>query len=186
MAKVTDATSTPTTFARRHGITPTQLRWFNPTMRTSRKGRLVSGQSLRIPRDHALRFAQAIPDPAIEKYGSATVRTRTAGGSAAVHVVRRGETLGGIARRYGLTEARLRALNGMRGSRINAGQKLVVRGGTTTASTTRSSASAKATAKSGGANSAKGKAKKPAAKKTTAKKKTSVATTPRKKKATGK
>lgn len=185
MARVADASSTPTAFARRHGITLTQLRWFNPTMRTSRKGRLVSGQSLRIPREHALRFAQAIPDPSIEKYGSATTRARTAGGSAAVHVVRRGETLGGIARRYGLTEARLRALNGMRGSRISAGQKLVVRAGTTAASTTRSSTSAKATTTSGASKRAKGTAKKPAAKKTTAKKKTSVATTPSKKKATG-
>jgi membrane-bound lytic murein transglycosylase D len=192
MAKVTDAISTPTTFARRHGITLTQLRWFNPTMRTSRKGRLVSGQSLRIPRDHALRFAQVIPDPAIEKYGSATAGSRTAGGSAAVHVVRRGETLGGIARRYGLTEARLRALNGMRGSRIKAGQKLVVRGSRTVSTTTSAAASkttpaTKAPATKAPATKApatKAPAKKATAKKATAKKATAKKATA-KKKATG-
>jgi membrane-bound lytic murein transglycosylase D len=136
MATVANSTTTPTAFARRHGVTLTQLRWFNPSMRTSKKGRLVSGQSLRIPRAHALRLAHAIPDPSIEKYGSAPARDGATSGAAAVHVVRRGETLGGIARRYGLSESRLRALNGLRGSRINAGQKLVVRSGTVAASTT--------------------------------------------------
>ena len=71
----------------------------------------------------ALAFARNVPDPGIEKYGT-TVATSTSRG---VHVVRRGETIGGIARRYGITESRLRSLNRIRGDRILAGQTLVVR-----------------------------------------------------------
>ena len=41
--------------------------------------------------------------------------------------VRRGETLGSIARRYGTTVARLRSLNGIRGNNVRAGRKLRVR-----------------------------------------------------------
>ena len=50
------------------------------------------------------------------------------GNPVAVHVVRRGETLSGIAARYGTTVADLRDLNGMgsRQSLIRAGQKLQV------------------------------------------------------------
>ena len=43
------------------------------------------------------------------------------------HKVRRGETLGGIARKYGTTAAKLKRLNGLRGNNIRAGQRLRVR-----------------------------------------------------------
>jgi D-alanyl-D-alanine endopeptidase (penicillin-binding protein 7) len=42
------------------------------------------------------------------------------------HMVRRGETLTSIARRYGTTVSALRQANGMRGSAIQAGRRLVV------------------------------------------------------------
>jgi LysM repeat protein len=42
------------------------------------------------------------------------------------HTVRRGETLGGLASRYGTTVARLQAENGLRGTRILVGQRLRV------------------------------------------------------------
>jgi len=44
----------------------------------------------------------------------------------ATHVVRRGETLSSIARRYGATVASLRSWNGISGSSIRAGQRLTV------------------------------------------------------------
>ena len=49
--------------------------------------------------------------------------------STTTHKVRRGETLGSIAARYGVTVANLRDWNDISGSNIKAGQKLVVKGG---------------------------------------------------------
>jgi membrane-bound lytic murein transglycosylase D len=126
---VSGSTLTPTAFAQKHGLSLKQLRWFNPTIRTTKAGRLVAGERLRVPHEDVIAMAREIPDPSIEKYGTST--TLTARG---VHVVRRGETLGSIARRHGITEARLKALNGIRGTRVVAGQTLVVRGSTSTAS----------------------------------------------------
>lgn len=136
LATVKGSSTSPTTYAKAQGVTLQQLRWFNPSLRTTKKGRLVAGQQVRIPRELVLTYARSVPDPSIEKYGASTrASSRTASmsaratGSARVHVVRRGETLGGIARRYGLTEARLKSLNGLRGTRILAGQKLKVQSG---------------------------------------------------------
>jgi len=47
--------------------------------------------------------------------------------AAKYHKVRRGETLGHIARRYGTSVSRLKRLNGLRGTTIRAGQRLRVR-----------------------------------------------------------
>ncbi|AMW05257.1 lytic transglycosylase domain-containing protein [Gemmatimonas phototrophica] len=143
-AKVSESV-TPTTFAKTHGVSLKQLRWFNPSWKTTRKGRLVAGQSLRIPQELALAYARDIPDPSLEKFGG------TAGSSSlsarGVHVVRRGETLGGIARRYGMTEKSLKALNGMRGSRILAGQTLQVKKSTTASVKPKSVTKGKATSR---------------------------------------
>ena len=152
MSSVSGSTTTPTAFAEKHGVTIKQLRWFNPTIRTSRKGRLVAGQSLRIPSDLAIDFAREIPDPAIERYGGSSTVTLTSRG---IHVVKRGESLGAVAKRYGTTVTRLKALNGIKGTRLIAGQTLRVRSGTTTV-----------TSKSPGAK--KSKVKKPVVKKKTA------------------
>ncbi len=46
--------------------------------------------------------------------------------ASATHVVRRGETLGAIAQRYGVRLSTLRQANGLRGDRILAGQRLTV------------------------------------------------------------
>ena len=43
------------------------------------------------------------------------------------HTVRRGDTIGGIARKYGTTAAKIRKLNGLRKDTIRVGQKLRVR-----------------------------------------------------------
>jgi len=137
-----EAAVTPAAFAKRHGVSLKQLRWFNPSWRMAKKGRLASGQSLRVPQETVLAFARDLPDPSLEKYGgSGGSRTLTARG---VHVVRRGETLGTIARRYGLKESQLKALNGLRSSRILAGQTLQVRKGATVSSSKKTAGKAKA------------------------------------------
>lgn len=133
------AATNAATFARKHGLTLKQLRWYNPALRVTSKGRLATGQTVRVPDTATVAFARDVPDPSIERYGSTQVKVQ----SGAVHVVRRGETLGGIAQRYGLTVARLQAMNGLRGTRINAGQKLQVRTSGRSTSAARSTAGAK-------------------------------------------
>ena len=54
---------------------------------------------------------------------------RPRGSNDRIHVVQRGDTLDGIARRYGVTIALLRARNRLSGSTILVGQKLTVPGG---------------------------------------------------------
>ncbi len=127
--EVKGSTTTAAGLADKHGITVKQLRWYNPTLKTTKKGKLVAGQTVRIPAHEAVALARELPDPSIERYGPGGVSALSARG---VHVVKRGETIGTIARRYGLSEARLRSLNGLRGSRLLAGQTLVVRGTTRT------------------------------------------------------
>jgi membrane-bound lytic murein transglycosylase D len=51
----------------------------------------------------------------------------TAGSSMGAHVVRRGESLGSIARKHHVTVSELRAWNHLRSDRLRAGQRLVVR-----------------------------------------------------------
>ena len=53
--------------------------------------------------------------------------TRTSSSRAKTVTVRRGDSLGAIAKRNGTTVAKLRKLNGIRGSNIRAGQKIRVR-----------------------------------------------------------
>ena len=110
-------------FAEREGISAKQLRWFNPSLKTTRSGKLVAGQTLRIPDKAVFAFAREIPDPDIERYGGGSAVALVKSG---VHVVRRGDNLGSIAKRYGMTVTRLRSLNGLRGTRVIPGQTLRV------------------------------------------------------------
>jgi LysM repeat protein len=57
---------------------------------------------------------------------STHARTTTAS-SGGVHVVRSGESLWSIARKYDTTVRELKRLNGLQSDRLRAGQKLVVR-----------------------------------------------------------
>jgi peptidoglycan endopeptidase LytE len=62
---------------------------------------------------------------------TASTSRRSSSGSAArsgrVHVVRRGESLYSISRKYDLTVNQLKQLNGLRGDAIRTGQRLVVK-----------------------------------------------------------
>ena len=107
--------------ATRYELTARELGWYNPGLRTARSGAIVAGQTVRVPTRDAILGARVVADPSLERYASAT--------ASGVHVVRRGEVLGTIARRYGLSVARLKSLNGLRSDRIIAGQSLVVRAG---------------------------------------------------------
>lgn len=112
--------------ARAHGLSAAQLAWYNPKVERRKKtGTLVVGQTLRIPTAATVAAARDVPDPKIEIYGRASRGSR-----ATTHVVREGETLAAIAKKYGTTVAVLKQRNRMRSALVVAGQRLVIRAGT--------------------------------------------------------
>ncbi|MGH7635687.1 MAG: transglycosylase SLT domain-containing protein, partial [Gemmatimonadaceae bacterium] len=104
--------------ARRAGVTVKQLRWYNPKLKPNRRGHLAGGQTVIFPSDAVVSAARDVPDPSIERYGSSSKGTVS-------HVVRRGESLGLIARHYHTTVSTLMRLNGLRKSMIFPGQVIV-------------------------------------------------------------
>ena len=109
----------PETVAERYGVRTKQVLLFNPKAERSKKtGRLAAGQVLLIPTAAVAAAATDAPDPSIERYSRST---RT-------HIVRRGESLGLIAKHYHTTVKSIMALNGMKRSIIFPGQTLVVSG----------------------------------------------------------
>jgi FOG: LysM repeat len=113
---------TRVTLARKGHITSTQLGWYNPKLEVAKKsGRVVAGQAVLIPNEAVVAAAREVPDPSIEIYGSSK--------AAVYHTVKRGETLGGIAKHYKTTTQTVMRLNGLRKSIIIPGQRLVVKGG---------------------------------------------------------
>ena len=105
--------------ARRGGITTKQLTWYNPKLKPAKSGRVPVGRTVLLPSPSVVAAAYDIPDPAIERYGSSRGRT---------HIVRKGESLGLIAKRYKTSVKTLMRLNGLRKSVIYPGQVIVVRG----------------------------------------------------------
>ncbi|MES3033464.1 MAG: transglycosylase SLT domain-containing protein [Gemmatimonadota bacterium] len=104
------------------GISVKALRWVNPKLSLDRRGRVRAGTMLRIPSAMTIAGARDVPDPSIARYGSSS------GALVAKRVrVRSGETLASVARRSGVSVAQLRSLNRIKGSRVRAGQVLVVR-----------------------------------------------------------
>jgi membrane-bound lytic murein transglycosylase D len=107
------------TIAEKYGLTVKQLQEFNPKLqRVKKTGRLVVGQAVLVPTKAVADAAFDVPDPAIERYSSGR----------RLHVVRRGETLGGIAKKYHTSVSSIMRLNGLRKSIIFPGQSLVVSG----------------------------------------------------------
>ena len=119
VAHVVRKGETVTSLAKRYGVTASSIKSANSKARGKR---LTAGTTLYIARGNV------IPESALrEPEVVSNTRVRT-------HVVRRGETLSGIAKRYGVTQASLRASNKLSSrSMLRAGQKLVIRGATTSA-----------------------------------------------------
>ncbi len=111
---------TVTTIARRYGVGATAIRSANSNARGKR---LTTGSTLYIP------VSNALPESAVrEPEPVSNTRGRT-------HLVRRGETLSGIASRYNVSQASIRTANKLpRSGAIRIGQKLVVNGATGAAS----------------------------------------------------
>lgn len=111
--------------AQRHRTTVARLQSWNNIRGT----RINVGQTLRVPSTGS---------------SASTTRSTTARQSipeSGRYQVRSGDTLGGIADRFGVSTIDLRSWNNMRGSRIIAGNTLIVKpGGSASATTTRSTA----------------------------------------------
>jgi membrane-bound lytic murein transglycosylase D len=105
-----------TRIARANGLTAQQLNWYNPQATRLRNGNLTAGQRILVPRRDVVAAARDVPNPTIERYGAS-----------AQYTVRRGDTLGAIARRNGTTVAQIKRWNRMRNDVIRPGQKLRVR-----------------------------------------------------------
>jgi membrane-bound lytic murein transglycosylase D len=94
---------------RNYGVTSEQIYEANP----GRKGHVRAGQTLIIPSADAMSLvvARSVAEPAT----SSVVR---------IHRVKSGETLSGIAARYHVRASQIQRWNGLRSSRIRAGQRL--------------------------------------------------------------
>lgn len=108
------------TMARKAHVTTKELLWYNPGLSRSHRRRLRPGEEVLLPTRAAVIGARDVPDPAIERYGSS--------GRVLTHVVKSGESLGLIARRYHTTVKSIMRRNGLRKSLIFPGQVLVIRG----------------------------------------------------------
>ena len=100
------------------GVSARAVSTYNPKVKASKStGRIPEGTRVLVPSPHSISAALSVPDPAIERYGSGT---RT-------HVVRRGENLSTIARRYGTTPSTIMRMNRLKKPIIFPGQELLVR-----------------------------------------------------------
>jgi len=138
-----------TALATRSGVSARILGWYNRGLKPGRGGRLAGGITVLVPKPSVVAAALDVPDPAVERYGSARRGTVT-------HVVKRGESLGLLARRYRTSVATLRRLNGLRKNLIIPGQVIVVKGRAATPArrprTTTARSSARRPASSSSAN----------------------------------
>ena len=107
--------------ANREGLNARQVGLYNPKLKLLKSGNLAPGQTVIIPAIDVARAALNVPDPALERYGS-TLR------GVSTHVVRSGETLSGIAKKYRTTSDALMRANGLKRPLIFPGQSLVVSG----------------------------------------------------------
>ncbi|HXT48842.1 MAG TPA: transglycosylase SLT domain-containing protein [Gemmatimonadaceae bacterium] len=106
--------------AQRAGVSVKQLEWYNPKLKSNRHGRVATGETVLFPAATVVAAARDVPDPSIERYGSS--------GRSMTHVVRKGESLGLIAKHYHTTVKSLMRLNGLRKSIIFPGEVLLVKG----------------------------------------------------------
>jgi membrane-bound lytic murein transglycosylase D len=114
----TTAGATWATLAKKAGVSSKAMALYNPTVKPSKKtGRIPEGTAVLVPMPAVVAAALSVPDPSIERYG----------GSNRTHVVRRGENLSVIAKRYGTTTTAIMRLNRLKKPLIFPGQELAIR-----------------------------------------------------------
>ena len=122
--------------ARRYGVSTTSLKRWNGL----RSNRIRRGQRLKIntyvkveaDEDADVSQNESVVSADAEKEEKQVAEKKPV--KPKYHTVRRGETLGSIAAKYGVSVSDLRDWNGITGSNIKAGHKLVVKGGSSKSS----------------------------------------------------
>jgi len=113
--------------ARRYGVT---IRAIQEANGLGKSLRLQPGQTLLIPSNTPENpFRLASLEEETEESAQRALAPEAADSEIRYHVVRRGETLSGIARRYGVSVEQLRQWNGLASSQLRTGQRLIVRAG---------------------------------------------------------
>ena len=112
--------------AKAHGVTQKELGWYNAKVAKLKSGALRAGQLILVPRRDVVALARDIPNPSIERYPRRRSTVRR-------HEVAAGETLGTIAKRYGVSVPTLMKLNGFKSDKLMPGQSIVVSGRTVAA-----------------------------------------------------
>lgn len=111
--------------ARRYGVTTAQLRALNPAVDWER---LEVGTVLRLPAGARAPVQPPARDPAPQRPAP---RPAAPPAGRRTHTVAQGETLYGIARRYGVTVDAIKATNDLEGDAVRIGQRLVIPRATT-------------------------------------------------------
>jgi LysM repeat protein len=134
--------------AAKNDIAARQLAVYNPTLRTLKSGNLAPGQMVLVPSEAVVAAATAAPDPAIERYGSSSKSLTT-------HVVKSGETLTSVAKKYHTTTAAIMKANGMKRALVFPGQSIVVKNTASSKRAMLASSNGKSSSKSASSTSAK-------------------------------
>jgi membrane-bound lytic murein transglycosylase D len=100
------------------GVRAGRIDAFNKKLRKTKSGKYAADQVLYVPTPDAVAAATSVPDPSIERWATS--------GSSGTHIVKKGETLGLIAKHYGMTSGALMKLNGFKKSIIFPGQQILV------------------------------------------------------------
>jgi len=112
-------------------LTKAQIRALNPALHTSlfdSQGLLPKGYALNVPEEHKTAFETRYAEiPQSLKFAYLPVKS--------LHIVKKGQTLSTIAKRYGVSQKALMAANNIKDARkIRVGQKLKIPGGYTSKS----------------------------------------------------
>ena len=114
----TKGTETAEKLAAMTKVQPRRIPEFNKGLKRAKSGKYLAGQTVYVPTADAVMAATSVPDPSIERYGSYS--------TTGTHVVRKGENLGSIAKKYRTTTATLMRINGLKKSLIFPGQEILV------------------------------------------------------------
>lgn len=113
----TEKGATWASLAKKGKVSARAMALYNPKVKPAKSsGRISAGTTVLVPTAVTFAAALLVPDPSIERSGSGT---RT-------HVVRRGENLGLIAKRYGTSPATIMRHNRLKKPLIFPGQELLV------------------------------------------------------------
>jgi membrane-bound lytic murein transglycosylase D len=108
------------------GVRAGRIDAFNRKLRKTKSGKYIADQIIYVPTAEAIAAATSVPDPSIERWGTSGSGT---------HVVRKGETLGLIAKHYNTSAEALMRLNGLKKSIIFPGQQILISRGRSKKST---------------------------------------------------